>query len=233
MHRITNVFSYIIAFVLLMVIFLFILIQNLVGNQKLLDRPIKTIGRLIPGVFGIRVKVSYLCRPDPLKSYIFIANHINIFDGFILYGYISHFIRGVELDSHFKWPFWGSIVKKLGNIPISHNNTRSAMESLEKAEEAVRRGTSIVILPEGHRTRTGSLLPFHRGPFRIAKHSGADIVPIALKGAWERKRVTSPFVKPGVVELIFGKVISLEEHSQLSEKELRDKAFRVISDLLQ
>lgn len=231
MYRMTNLFSYVAAIFLTMLIFLLITGQNMVGNQRLFDRQIKAICRLVPLVFGIKVNVQSLSDLIDKRTYIFIANHVNLFDGFILYGYLSHFVRGVELEDHFKWPIWGSLVKRLGNIPISHKNTAAALESLNVAAESIKEGTSIIILPEGHRTRTGLLMPFHRGPFRLAKHTNADIIPLLMKGAWERKSVLSPFVKPGRVDLIIGEPISSVSYSSLSDKALRDLAFKTVQNL--
>ena len=233
MYRIFNLFSYIFSIVILLFILILILIQNVLGNQRIFDSAIKGFARIVPILFGIRVLVSKSYQLDKTKQYVFISNHVNLFDGFILYGYISHFVRGVELESHFKWPVWGSVIKRLGNIPISHKNPKAALKSLDVAGESIKNGTSIIILPEGHRTRDGQLQAFHRGAFRLAKHAEVDIIPLAMKGAWDRKTVSSPFVKSGVVELIVGEPISKAEIIKNSDKIIRDKAFQSISEMLQ
>ena len=43
------------------------------------------------------------------------SNHVNIFDVFVLYGYIPGFIRGVELDEHFEWPFYGLLIRRFNS----------------------------------------------------------------------------------------------------------------------
>ena len=170
----------------------------------------------------IRIKVNGIEKIDPNKTYIFMSNHVNIFDVFLLYSYIPNFARGVELDSHFKWPIWGQVITRFGNIPISQKNLQSAMQSLNKAEEAIQNGTSIIILPEGHRTKDGKLRPFMRGPFLLAKKAGADIVPTAMIGMYKIKRVTHWLVKPGTVKFVFGDVIPYESFKDLSTHGLKD-----------
>ena len=221
MHIITSIVGYFFGFIILMLILLLVLIQSLLGNQKLFDPAIKFLCRLFPLVFGIKVKAIGFENIDSGKPHIFIANHVNIFDGFILYGYIPNFVRGVELESHFSWPVWGTITRKLGNIPISHTSPKSALKSLDKAGTVITQGTSIAILPEGHRTRNGELQTFMRGPFRLAKKTKVNIIPIVMKGLWDRKSVHSKFVHPGKVEVLAGIPIRAESYEELSDKKLQ------------
>ena len=232
MHFLTTAFGYFSAIILILITLILVLVQSLIGNQKLFDPLIRLLCRILPAMFGIRVKTLGLEKLDPEKTYLFMANHVNIFDGFILYGHIPHFIRGVELEDHFSWPVWGTITRRMGNIPISHKNTVEALKSLDIAQTALSRGTSIAILPEGHRTRDGKLQHFMRGPFMLAKNAEVDIIPIVMKGLWERKSVKSIIVRPGSVELVFGKTITSELTKELSDKELKDKVRGVLLDML-
>lgn len=232
MYFLTTAFGYFSAIILIFITLIMVLIQSLIGNQKLFNPLIRLLCRILPAMFGIRVKTLGLEKLDPEKTYLFMANHVNIFDGFILYGYIPHFIRGVELEDHFSWPIWGTITRRMGNIPISHKNTLEALKSLDIAQTALSMGTSIAILPEGHRTRDGKLQHFMRGPFRLAKNAEVDIIPIVMKGLWERKSVKSKIVRPGIVELVFGEPITSESTKELSDKELKDKVRGILLSML-
>lgn len=232
MNYITTAIGYFFAIIILFIISILILIQSLIGNQMLFDPFLKLLVRIVPAMFGIRVRTLGLEKLDPEKTYLFMANHVNIFDSFILYGYIPHFIRAVELEDHFSWPVWGTITRRMGNIPISHKNTVEALKSLDIANTAISQGTSIAILPEGHRTRDGKLQNFMRGPFRLAKNAEVDIIPIVMKGLWERKSVKSKIVRPGPVELVFGDPITSEIIKKLSDKELKDKVRGIFLDML-
>jgi 1-acyl-sn-glycerol-3-phosphate acyltransferase len=222
MHVLTSVVGYLLGSLLLIALTILATIQSIIGNQRLFDTQTKFICRWIPGVFGIRVITMGAENIDKAATQIFMANHVNIFDGFILYGHIPNFFRGIELEDHFSWPIWGFITKRLGNIPISHTNIESAVESLNRAREALSNGTSIGILPEGHRTRDGELQPFKRGAFRLAKNADVGVTPVAIRNLWERKTVHSPLVRPGIVYLVFGETIAAETAHGLSERELRD-----------
>jgi len=233
MYIFTTFFGYLTAFFILLIILLLVLIQSMIGNQKLFDPLIKFFSRALPAIFGIRVKVTGLTEIDTEKTALYMANHVNLFDVFILYGYIPCFLRAVELEDHFHWPIWGAITRRMGNIPISHKNTQDALGSLDAAGKALNQGTSIAILPEGHRTRDGKLQPFMRGPFRLAVMAEGDIQPIVMKGLWDRKSVGSLLVRPGTVELVFGERIPAESFSGISDRALKDRVKGIFLSMLE
>ncbi len=233
MTYISTAAGYILTVIFLLLSLPLIALQNIFNNQKLFNPVLRSMCRMVPAFFGISVLSKGSENLDRNKSYIFIANHVNIFDGFILYGYIPHFVRGVELEDHFSWPIWGTITKRMGNIPISHRNHRNAVASLNKASEALKRGISLIMLPEGHRTRSGKLLPFMRGPFRLAIHTGTDIVPIVMKNTYDRKSVKSKLVYPGTVELLFGEPVAFSSFAHLKDGELRDLMHGTIKQMLE
>lgn len=155
-------------------------------------------------LLGFRVTVTGMERVAPDTTCIFMANHVNIFDVFVLGGYIPGLKRGVEAAEHFSWPLWGAMVKRLGNIPIRRTHLEEAKKSLETAAQAVEKGVSIVILPEGHRTRNGALRPFKKGPFYLATAARVPIVPVGLSGMWEVKQYKNPHWRPGPITARFG-----------------------------
>ncbi len=222
MKYLISILIYIPGIISFLVLSLITIIATILFKPETYDPFVKLVCRLFVKVFFIKVKVVGIEKIDPKKSYIFTCNHVNIFDMFILNGYIPNFTRGIELDKHFKWPVWGPVIRRFGNIPISHSDPKSALVSLSKATEALKNNISIIILPEGHRTRDGKLRHFMKGPFYLAHQSKADIVPMALVGAYRINRVTSLVIRPGTVTFRFGDVISHQFYQQLSVRQLRD-----------
>jgi len=222
MKYIISVFLYLIGLPIFLFVGITTIILTYLFKPRQYDKFVKLLCRMILKAFFIRVKVSGLKKIDPKKTYVFMSNHVNIFDPFILNGYIPNFARGLELDSHFEWPVWGKMITRFGNIPISHTHAIRAMDSLKIAEKAINNGTSIFILPEGHRTRDGKLRTFMRGPFLLAQKTKADIVPIAMVGSFEIKKVKNWVVKPGTVKFMIGDVIPYESTRDISTKKIRD-----------
>jgi len=193
------------------------------------DKTVKSICRLfIRGLF-IKVRPEGLEHINPQQTYIFMSNHVNIFDAFILNGHIPNFARAVELDTHFNWPIYGAAIRRFGNIPISRENPRQALASLKAAEQALNQGTSIVILPEGSRTLDGKLRPFKRGPFMLAKNVRFGVVPVVLLGAYKVKRKGFPLIRPGRIVCRIGKVIPSAKIHQMTTEDLRQH----IRDIMQ
>ncbi len=206
------------AFLLVGILLLF---MGIFINPRHFDGLIKAGCRFIMRMLFIRIRVEGRENVDPRRTYIFMCNHVNQFDGIVLYGYIANFARGVELDTHFKWFFWGWVLRRMEMIPISRTNARSAMNSLMQAKKALAGGASIMIMPEGTRTLTGKFGPFKKGPFLLAKEAGADIVPMVMIGAFEIKHKGSPLIRPGQMILRFGKPILYADTCELEANELK------------
>lgn len=232
MKYLVSVLLYALGSITFFILGVSVIVCSYLFKPRQYDKFIKWLCRVFLRSIFMKVKVIGLEKIDPQKTYIFMSNHVNIFDVFLLYGYIPNFARGVELDSHFKWPIWGQVITRFGNIPISQKYFQSALDSLNRAEEAIKNGTSIIILPEGHRTKDANMLPFMRGPFLMAKKARADIVPTAMIGAFEIKRVTHWLVKPGTVKFVIGDVISYESFKNSSTHELKDLVKERIQNLI-
>ncbi len=232
MKYIVSICLYALGSIPFLILGISVIVCSYLFKPKQYDKFIKWLCRMFLRSFFIRVKVIGSEKIDPEKTYIFMSNHVNIFDVFLLYGYIPNFARGVELDSHFSWPIWGQVITRFGNIPISQKKLQSAIQSLDKAEESIKNGTSIIILPEGHRTKDGNLLPFMRGPFLMAKKAKADIGPMAMIGAFEIKKVTHWLTRPGTVKFVIGDVIPYQSFKDLSTHALKDMVKNRIQKLI-
>jgi 1-acyl-sn-glycerol-3-phosphate acyltransferase len=99
------------------------------------------------------------------------------------------------------------------------------MASLERAAEIIRRRTdfSIIILPEGTRTRNGELGKFKRGGFLLALATGLDILPIIQEGAYRINRRGSRLIRPGTVRLIITPPLSVSGYSRDNQAALIEK----------
>lgn len=185
----------------------------------LIIRPICWIYCLLAGQLLLREN-----KPPPLQDqpYLYLFNHVSMFDQFMVGAFISHYITAIGAEEIFKYPVWGQLIKRYGAIPIKRKRLKSALKSLELVENAMKGGTSFIIAPEGTRTTTGQMGIFKKGPFHLAKNTGITIVPVALIGAFQAKNKDDWRLMPGLIKTRFGKPIKEDEYKSLSVEGVRD-----------
>jgi 1-acyl-sn-glycerol-3-phosphate acyltransferase len=201
--------------------------------QKKLDPWIKTMLRIFFKIILVRVKVEGADKIEPGKTYLFMSNHVSLFDVPLLAAYIPVFVRGVEASRQFSWPVYGWVIRRMGNIPIDRENIHSSIRSIRRAEKRLIKGKSIVILPEAHRTLDGKLRPFKKLPFFLAKRSNIPIVPIGLSGLFRLKRKGSWLIRPTILTVKFGDIIDVPQIKSSSIEELRDLTRAQIQELIE
>jgi len=144
---------------------------------------------------------------DGKLSAIFMSNHESLLDPPLLMGAIpvpAVYIAKKELK---RMPFVGWAAWAAGMIFIDRSNSERAALSIVKAAEQIRRGKSVVIFPEGMRTRDGYIGKFKKGGFSLAVKAGVPIIPIATVGGWNVLPKGALRFRPGLVQVIFGDAV--------------------------
>ncbi|MCD4674730.1 MAG: 1-acyl-sn-glycerol-3-phosphate acyltransferase [Desulfobacula sp.] len=194
-----------------------------------------SIARFLFGILirlmGIKLEVTGQDNIRSDQPYLIMGNHQSLFDIFVIPVAIPLCFVGVEAAYHFSLPVWGYLIRKWGCIPIERNNIKKAILSLEKAKKILLSGMSIGILPEGHRTLTGEIGPFKKGPFHLAKSANTDILPFAINGLFNFHRKSSLILRPGKVKVNIGKPILYDSFKDLSIEEIRQNLFENICKL--
>lgn len=115
--------------------------------------------------------------------YVFVANHTSYFDIPIAIAALAHDVVIVYKEELERVPIFGWMMKISPYIPIDRKNPRRAVAALQKALQKSR-DVSLLLFPEGTRSRDGQVQPFKRGAFLLAEYSGLPIVPVAICGAY-------------------------------------------------
>jgi 1-acyl-sn-glycerol-3-phosphate acyltransferase len=135
---------------------------------------------------------------DPKRQYIFAQNHTNHFDQVTMYCATPHFKQGLELETHFDYPFYGWFMKSRGTIPVPADRTKRTDAIREHMRrEVFEENHSILAFPEGTRTADGRVKAFRRGIFYIARDLGIPIVPTTVTGMFDIMRKGSIRIHPG------------------------------------
>jgi 1-acyl-sn-glycerol-3-phosphate acyltransferase len=114
-------------------------------------------------------------------TYVLVANHQSIGDIFVLYQLRKQF-KWVAKDSVFLVPFLGWMMWMADYVPIRRGNQRSRDRMLQACLDHLRRGSSILMFPEGTRSRDGEIASFGAGRSRWRSRRRVPVVPIVIDG---------------------------------------------------
>ncbi len=132
------------------------------------------------------------CEKIPTDGrFLFVCNHRSMFDPLVviekMYKYNISFI---SKPSNMQLPFVGRIAYATGFLPIDRENDRNALKTILTAADYMKRDLcSIGVYPEGTRSKTNEMLPFHAGCFKAAQKAKVPIVVACVRGSENIRRV--------------------------------------------
>ncbi len=175
-------------------------------------------------IMRIRLHTSGIEKiPTDTKNLLFVSNHRSNFDPILTWHILKRWQPAfVSKASNFKIPIFGRFIRKCCFMAIDRENPRKALKTIHKAAELLQKGeVSIGIYPEGTRSKTCELLPFHNGVFKIAQKANADIVVLAVSGT-ERISKNYPFhhtdVHIDVLEVIPADIVRQTKTDSLGDR---------------
>lgn len=162
---------------------------------------------LILRTSGIRVRVEGLEHVHPGETVIYCSNHPSAMDIPIFFVYLPVQFRFLAKRSLFHLPFLGWHLRRSGHIAVDRGRPREAVKGFDRAARRIREGRSVIMFPEGTRSRTAEMLPFKKGSFYLAILAGVPVVPVTLNGTREVLTPDTYHVRPGQAEMIIHKPI--------------------------
>lgn len=191
-----------------------IVVGLVTGRRTVVFRLGRVWARAHLKVMGIAPVYSGLEYADGVDPRIFLANHISALDIWVLTAVLPVTTRFVSKRSVFWIPVLGQAMALAGFIPIDRKDRASAIRSLSNAAEPIRRGASVILFPEGTRSRDGRLARFKRGAFHLALDAGVPVVPVAISGTYQVIRPRSIIVRPGPVHVTFAPPIEVAAYAR-------------------
>jgi 1-acyl-sn-glycerol-3-phosphate acyltransferase len=165
------------------------------------------------------------------ERHIFVANHNSGVEIFALFSRLR-WVKFVAKAELFRIPIVGRAMRYAGMIPIERANRTGARASIQLAGTIIASGASVILFPEGTRSRTYELRPFKKGAFVLAIETQSPIVPVAVYGTVEIMPKGSLLVRPGRVHLHFLPPIDTEGKSYDDRDALADDAQSRIAECL-
>ncbi len=184
--------------------------------------------RFISCITPIRVKVIGRENIEKGRSYMVVANHQSQYDILVLYGWLGINIKWVMKSELRKVPVFGYAGEKGGNIYVDRSSPEALRRTLDGARSKIVGGTSIIMLPEGTRTRTGALGEFRNGAFVIARELNLPVLPVTITGT---RRILPPGgwnVFPGTALMTIHPAIETAGYGEDRLDKLKELAREVI-----
>ena len=128
-----------------------------------------------------RFRYSGTMPQNPRQPYVVVSNHESFAD-ILLISHLPWEMKWLSKAELFRIPIMGWMMWLAGDIPVKRGFGPSAVEAMERCRKALRQRVSVMIFPEGTRSKTAELLPFKDGAFRLAVEAGVPILPLALSG---------------------------------------------------
>ena len=139
---------------------------------------------------------------------IITPNHITYADPIWVTIPIHRPVHYMTWDKVFEIPGLGFIARLFGAFPVKLEGTDTAAQ--REAVELLRQGKPLMIFPEGGRTRTGRVMPFKMGAFRLALTQGVSIIPVTIEGAWQIWPAHKLLPRPGRLTIRYFPAIQVE-----------------------
>ena len=207
-----NAFRSIVGFIWVIVTTLIegaVLIVTCIFSRKASHAISRMWARHLLEMFGVRLRLRGAGNLDPTARYVFVSNHQSHLDIPILISITRHFLTFMAKKELFFVPMFGWCLAAQGHISIDRRSPRKARESFDRAVQRLKsEEISLVIFPEGTRTRTGEIGDFKRGSFALAIESGLSILPIAIDGSFRVGPKGKLLVRSGTVTVSFGTPIA-------------------------
>jgi 1-acyl-sn-glycerol-3-phosphate acyltransferase len=228
---IRSAFLWFISIIHFFVVCCFLISLALFIDPRRNDWPQRVFFRNVLRLAGVKFEVKRAPGFDRNRASVFICNHVNLFDAFVVYSAVPQFIRGLELESHFKIPAYGWMMKRFGNVPVSRGGGPSQFKkALERVRDYIENGISVVIFAEGTRTLDGRVAPFQKGGFVMAHQIGAPIVPMSICGSFQFNRKGSWMLLPSKITVYLHDTIGTKDLPRAALDDLIKRVHQIVAE---
>jgi 1-acyl-sn-glycerol-3-phosphate acyltransferase len=188
----------------------------------------RTWARLILATTGVRVTLEGLERLTPGKTYVFVANHQSIYDIPVLFWSLPYQLRIIAKESLGNFPFLGWHLRRTGHMLVDRSRP-DRTKIFGWASRLTSQGLSLIVFPEGTRSRDGRVNRFKGGSFFLALEAGLPIVPLSIVGSRHVMLKGRLATYPGKVRLVVHDPIDTSALADTDRKEFGERVRQVIA----
>lgn len=188
----------------------------------------RTWARLILFTTGVRTAVRGVEQVDCRAPYVFVSNHQSIYDIPVLFASLPLQLRIISKASLGRFPVLGWHLRWTGHLLV--DRARAGVSTLKQVAHMMQRGHSLIVFPEGTRSRDGRVGRFRRGLFLLAIEAGLPVVPVAVSGTRHVMRKGMLTTRPGDVALVVHPPLRTDNLSRADAPDLARRVRGIIED---
>ena len=181
---------------------------------------------LILATTGVAVTVEGLERLRHGDTYVFISNHQSIYDIPVIFASLPFQIRIIAKESLGSFPFLGWHLRRAGHLLVDRSSPDRA-GILKRWRRLVDDHLSLIIFPEGTRSRDGQVAKFKAGSFMLALDAGLTIVPLSISGTIDVMKKGGVTTRPGRVRLVVHSPVAAPKIESPTVSDARELATRI------
>ncbi|MEQ1573147.1 MAG: lysophospholipid acyltransferase family protein [Vicinamibacterales bacterium] len=188
----------------------------------------RTWSRLILATTGVRVHVSGLEQLVPGRTYVFVSNHQSIYDIPILFWALPYQLRIIAKDSLGHFPFLGWHLRRTGHMLVDRSRPDRS-KIFGWASRLTSAGLSLIVFPEGTRSRDGRVARFKGGSFYLALEAGLPVVPLSVVGSRHIMLKGRLATYPGDVRLVVHAPLDTTELAGTDPKAFGERIRQIVA----
>lgn len=179
-----------------------------------------------------KVSVSGDIPDNPRLPYLFVGNHQSYADIPVV-SVLPWDMKWLAKAELFKLPFLGWMLHWAMDIPVDRESRSSGAKALIQARDLLRKGSSLMIFPEGTRTADGEIGAFQSASVALAIKEGVPIVPIVIDGSFDAlPRQSWHFGPPATIRVTLLPPVSTTGLTTKNAAELTEQIRRQMQDAL-
>lgn len=203
---------------------------NAEKEREFILKATSTWGPMVLDRFGSKLNIQGMENLPDKGPVVFVGNHQGYADIFAYCAAFQKFQFGfVAKDNLSKIPLYGEWIRRIGSVFIERDDARASLQAIKEGIKKIESGYSLVIFPEGTRSKGKDPGEFKKGSLKLATKPGVPIIPVTINGSY-RMFEEKGYLKGTNIDMIVHPLIETKEMSRQDEKELTEKVEEIIVD---
>ena len=196
------------------------------------DRIVRRWSRLVVRASGCPVRMAGVDRLHGLGTVTLVSNHISYIDSIVFLAVMPVDFRFVAEHGVLTWPLVGTGLRRADHLTVDRGSRTARLACAAAMVDTLRAGRSLLVYPEGRRSRGEGLLPFRLGAFRAAVDAGCPVVPITVRGTDAIVSTSRRWLRRGPIDLTIHASIAPLGGDRSEMVRIRERAREEIASLL-